>query len=180
MEPTEEVVKKRLAIAIDRFILEDGDLLCLDANERSITHKLAEHLQRQFRYWHVDCEYNRRGSETKRLARVGDEMDEPKKNDDEAKTVFPDIIIHRRDTSDNLLVIEIKKASGSGETNDKRKLNAFGESERYRYQHGLFLKLNTGDLEETVHEAIAEASYYRSGKEEGSWDEAIRERLERL
>ena len=80
-----EDVKKRVIAAICALYRHDRELLDVDANERSITHKLAEHLQREFPEWHVDCEYNRVGRETKRLAvNVG----KPKPDDLEAKTVF--------------------------------------------------------------------------------------------
>ena len=79
--PPPEDVKRRVIAAICALYRHDRELLDVDANERSITHKLAEHLQREFPGWHVDCEYNRVGREPRRL---------------EAKTVFPDIIVHRR------------------------------------------------------------------------------------
>ena len=56
-----EDVKKRVIAAICALYRHDRELLAVDANERSITHKLAEHLQREFPEWHVDCEYNRVG-----------------------------------------------------------------------------------------------------------------------
>ena len=57
--PPPEDVKRRVIAAICALYRHDRELLDVDANERSITHKLAEHLQRKFPGWHVDCEYNR-------------------------------------------------------------------------------------------------------------------------
>lgn len=98
----------QLAAAIERaisiFRTRDLMLLRLDANERSMTHKLAEYLQREFRNWTVDCEYNRLGDETKRMSR--DRNDLVPKGDTNAQTVYPDIIVHRRNSKENLLVIE--------------------------------------------------------------------------
>lgn len=51
--------------------------------------------------WTVDCEYNRDGTEPKRLGHL--EL-YPDSEDDEAKTVFPDVIVHRRGTRKNYLV----------------------------------------------------------------------------
>ena len=59
--PPPEDVKRRVIAAICALYRHDRELLDVDANERSITHKLAEHLQREFPEWHVDCEYNRVG-----------------------------------------------------------------------------------------------------------------------
>ena len=57
----------------------------MDANERSLTHKLAEYLQCEFPDWHVDCEYNRHGLDVKRLAIHSWRV---KADDTEARTVF--------------------------------------------------------------------------------------------
>ena len=86
----------------------DWKLLKSDVNERSITHKLAIYLQENFPNFDVDCEYNRDGLDPKMLnLPVSNILD----NDTEAKTVFPDIIIHERGTKNNILVIEVKKSS---------------------------------------------------------------------
>lgn len=61
-----------------------------------------------------------------------------------AKTVFPDIIVHRRGTDRNLLVIEVKKSSnGLDETYDLMKLVAFREQMGYR--HAAFIRVGTGE-----------------------------------
>ena len=52
---------QNLEIALSELIERDSFLFEADANERSITHKLAEYLQAQFQDWNVDCEYNRNG-----------------------------------------------------------------------------------------------------------------------
>jgi hypothetical protein len=44
---------------------EDKDLINNSANERSISHNLAEYLQNYFRDLNVDCEYNRHGDVVK-------------------------------------------------------------------------------------------------------------------
>ncbi|HQK46046.1 MAG TPA: hypothetical protein PLP52_03750, partial [Syntrophorhabdaceae bacterium] len=57
--PSSKDIKKRIIDAIVALYRYDHELIDKNANERSITHKLAEHLQKEFPYWHVDCEYNR-------------------------------------------------------------------------------------------------------------------------
>jgi len=136
--PSQEDVIQRVIKAVCTLYRYDRELLDVDANERSITHKLAEHLQQEFPEWHVDCEYNRVGCKTKKvLVNVG----EPKPDDIEAKTVFPDIIVHKRWRPENLLVIEAKKASGQDDSGDIDKLKRFTEVPEYRYKYGLLLKL---------------------------------------
>jgi len=60
--------------------------------------------------------------------------------DTEAKTVFPDIIIHKRGSKeDNLLVIEVKKSTNDNNNFDKVKIKAFIDNKDYKYKYGLFL-----------------------------------------
>jgi hypothetical protein len=92
--PPMKDVRECVINAICGLYRHDPELLDVNANERSITHKLAEHLQREFPNWHVDCEYNRLGSDTKRLQIRS--IGEPNVEDTEAKTVFPDIIVHHK------------------------------------------------------------------------------------
>lgn len=140
--------ENRIREAIDLLLKHDSYLLTCDLNERSITHKFAEHLQRGFPEWHVDCEYNRDHHDPKRL-------DLPPRHDissDDlhAKTVFPDIIIHHRDTDDNFVVIEVKKSSNpEGDEWDLRKLRAF--KEQLGYQIAMFVRFltDTDDLDFT-------------------------------
>lgn len=130
--------------ALLEFFRKDDDLLFLDVNERSITHKLAEHLQCQFEdndELKVDCEYNRRGKITKKLPWG----DEPTRKDClRAKTVYPDIIVHRRGYKcDNLLLIEVKKSNGDDAHRDEEKLRAFTmPGGDYEYELGLFLEID--------------------------------------
>ena len=100
-------IKKKIKYSINKLMEHDSFLLKENVNERSITHKLAEYLQDEFKDWNVDCEYNRMvngvSNEPKRMIFPVEDI---KSNDTEAKTVFPDIIIHKRNRRKNLLVIE--------------------------------------------------------------------------
>jgi hypothetical protein len=128
MNVSKEDVKRRLNAAYNTLLKQDRELLELDVNERSLTHKLAEHLQAEFSHWNVDCEYNRDGDFPKRLS--------PKcvfTDDTDAHTVFPDIIIHHRNTTDNLVVIEAKKSSTACVSADEAKLKAFIAEHHYQF-----------------------------------------------
>jgi len=54
-------IEQKVSNAILRFLEKDGLLLEIDANERSISHRLAGYLQEEFLGWDVDCEYNPKG-----------------------------------------------------------------------------------------------------------------------
>jgi hypothetical protein len=96
--------------ALEAFLENDSQLLRIDANERSITARIAMYLQQALPQLHVDCEYNRDGVNPKRLAHF---HLFPEAEDTEAKTVFPDIIAHVRGTNKNYLVIELKKSTNT-------------------------------------------------------------------
>lgn len=136
--PGEEEVKKRLITAIVRLYQNDQDLLRANVNERSITHRLAQYLQDEFPKWHVDCEYNRR-REQKKMLRHGDLQ--MVSEDIQSRSVIPDIIIHRRGTDENLVVIEVKKSKGGNETKDVTKLSDFINNTEYQYHFGVFFRI---------------------------------------
>lgn len=167
--PSLDDVKRRVIEAVCTLYRCDRELLDVDVNERSITHKLAEYLQSEFTCWHVDCEYNRLGGEVKRL-RLEFTYSDPA--DIEAITVFPDIIVHRRRTNYNLLVIEVKKAAGRGDTRDVEKLKAFTQVTEYKYKYGLFLKIGPIDN--------LELKLYENGSERCDWSSDLRHALKEL
>ena len=119
--------RQRLLLALNRLIENDHQLLSYQVNERSMTHKLAEHLQALFPDWNVDCEYNRKRHEDTKTLDL--RVENTNTDDTEAKTVYPDIIVHRRGSRGrdaNLLVLEIKKSNNlTGRDHDMQKLLAF-------------------------------------------------------
>lgn len=128
-----------VARALSELLDNDHDLLGVDANERSITFRFAMYLQQHFPDWTVDCEYNRDGIEPKRLGHL--EL-YPDSEDDEAKTVFPDVIVHRRGTRNNHLVLEFKKSTSRIDRQiDLRKL--WGYKQQLGYEHALFVEVGT-------------------------------------
>lgn len=139
----EEQAREILSNALERVVEEDADILKYDVNERSITHRLAVYLGEEIGdEWDVDVEYNREGENevSKSVpmeylkSKISDDVDP---EDLDAKTVYPDVIIHRRGGRyKNLLVIEAKKSGRSGEY-DREKLTAY--KEELRYKHGVFV-----------------------------------------
>jgi hypothetical protein len=156
MPPSQHTVENRVEAALDTVFEADRKLLVDDANERCITHRLAIYLEKEIaefeREYTVDVEYNRvtepngaTDSIKKRVAydAISDECRGRRIRDDDtdAQTVFPDIIVHERGSSDhNLLVIELKKTSStdSGKC-DKEKIERFRDDLGYDY--GIFLQL---------------------------------------
>jgi hypothetical protein len=167
--PNENDIQQRIIAAICRLYCHDQDLLDAGGNARSLTHKLAEYLQDEFPVWHLDCEYNRRGEQVKRLTiQIG-----PVSPDDtEARTVFPGMIVHRRRTDQNLIVLEVKKASGIAETHDIEKLCAFTQGPDYGYCFGLFTRI--GRIVDS------ELRVFREGREEARWTEDLQRALGEL
>ena len=133
------LVEKKLRDAIDQLLEEDRFLLENDVNERSLSHKLAEYLQTRFPNWNVDCEYNRNHNLVKKL---NIELPGSSAEDTEGTTVYPDIVVHRRNTDENLLVVEIKKSTNSDTGRyDMEKLRSFICELVYAY--GAFIEFAT-------------------------------------
>ena len=98
----EKVIK-----AVEEFYAREGVLFDKDLGERTLTHRMAVHLERQFDGWEVDCEYNRLGERLLKLPH-GSIVS----TDDElGKSIFPDIVVHRRAIPENLLAVEVRKGT---------------------------------------------------------------------
>ncbi len=144
MNYSRDEIEKKVWVAIGVLFKNDAFLLENDVNERSVSHKLAEYLQKQFPDWNVDCEYNRmknqNNDEEYITKKLNLNIENIRSDDVHAKTVYPDIIIHKRGTEHNLLVIEIKRCSNnSSKEFDSKKLEAF-TTEKYTY--GLYIEFN--------------------------------------
>jgi hypothetical protein len=149
LSPSE--VKRKVRTAIELLISRDTHLLKIDVNERSITHKLALYLQDGFKGWDVDCEYNRNRYDSKKLI-IGHDVhltaETTQTDDEQGKTVYPDIIVHHRGTDQNLLVVEVKKTTSHVSRNfDLNKLREY--KHQLGYSYALFLNFFTGSPERT-------------------------------
>lgn len=134
-------IKRKVKSSINKLKEYDSFLLKENVNERSITHKLAEYLQQEFKDWNVDCEYNRMvNGDSNDPKTIHIPVKDIKSNDTEAKTVFPDIIIHNRTKRENLVVIEVKKKLNNRVNckYDHLKLKTF-TSPQFRYSYGLHI-----------------------------------------
>ena len=147
---TEDSVLGKVKDALQKFLENEGDLFEIGVNERSISHKVAEYLQYEFSDMKVDCEYNRHGLSRDPKNLMG-------------KRVFPDIVVHRRGTDiENLLVIEVKKKGHSQNAldHDKWKLAELTKRKgKFGYQLGLLLEFHVKNKK--IHNII----FFKNGQE---------------
>ena len=136
---SEKDIRKLIERAYKMLIEKDGYLLKVDANERSITHRLAIHLESVFPGYNVDCEYNRNGIDPKILINFKKEINS---DDTSGKTVYPDIIIHHRGENSNFIVIEAKKISNKDDS-DREKLAIYKKELFYKYAY--FVRFPIGE-----------------------------------
>ena len=150
---------RKVKASLYEFFCKDMGLLELSVNERSISHKLAEYLQHQFEGLNVDCEYNRHGADVK----TQPAREQIWSDDRDAKTVYPDIIVHRRGNDEsNLLVIEVKKTEARTDdiSRDKKKLRAFTDPQcGFKYRLGILLVFNVSN------QSLSSAACFREGEE---------------
>jgi len=123
----------------------------------------------------VDCEYNRntvlgpRHAKELKIQRdeIANQINQSKDEDDLLSiSAYPDIIVHIRETNEeNLLVVEMKKKNSKvAKDYDYRKLRAYteiSEDNKYHYQYGVFILLETGSNEPKEPELI----WFSEGKE---------------
>jgi hypothetical protein len=145
----DKTIDEHLDVALARLAKQDAVLFKFNANERSLSFRLALYLAQLFPDLDVDCEYNRHHRDERHRKRLFSRelRAVASRNvslmDENGLTVFPDIIVHRRETDDNLLVIEIKKSTSLVKaTFDLAKLAAY-RSER-GYSFAKFIRLGTG------------------------------------
>ncbi|MHA1828010.1 MAG: hypothetical protein ACTSX6_05100 [Candidatus Heimdallarchaeaceae archaeon] len=161
MIPEEFERKKDLVKAIKEFLLMEEFILGNDLNERTLSHKLAEYLQKHFSDFNVDCEYNRmkgKNADNEYITKTLNLKEEEVNNSDTTgKTVYPDIIIHKRgDNKDNFLVIEIKKnKNNNNKSFDFNKLKAY--TRELEYEFGIYLEFDK--------DKISQIKWFKNGKE---------------
>jgi len=125
--------------AIREFYQHEAYLLEKDLGERTLTHRMAVHLERQFDGWEVDCDYNRLGERLLKLPH-GSIVS----TDDElGKSIFPDIVVHHRAVPENLLAVEVRKAINHQPVeHDHHKLRGLTDPHLwFAYRLGVFLIL---------------------------------------
>ncbi|SDK92586.1 hypothetical protein SAMN05661010_00528 [Modicisalibacter muralis] len=128
---SETAFLEHLDQALHTLTERDTYILRKAANERAISFRLAMHLQSVFSDWDVDCEYNCWDSFGKHMNHIIATTDTAAT---EARTIYPDIVIHKRGTSQNLAAIELSKSTNDfGKHQDIKKLKAYKAQIGYAY-----------------------------------------------
>jgi hypothetical protein len=141
----------KVVSALGEFYAHETYLFEKDLGERTLTHRLAVHLEKHFPGWNVDCDYNRLGERTLRLPR-GTMVST---DDHFAKSVYPDIVVHQREIPNNLLAIEVRKeANHQSPEHDQHKLRALTDPHLwFAYWIGVYLVLGKDSVVADVYTA---------------------------
>ncbi|MGY4367985.1 hypothetical protein ACVW1A_004050 [Bradyrhizobium sp. LB1.3] len=130
----------KVIAALRDFYAHEGFLFEKDIGERAVTHRFAVYLERQFSGWAVDCNYDRLGERTLHLPHgtiisTDDHLD---------KSIYPDVVVHQREIPNNLLTVEIRKASNhTSLEHDQHKLMALTDAHVwFAYWIGVLLVLD--------------------------------------
>ncbi len=115
--------------SIEDFLQNDVQLIQNNVHESSISHHIACYLKKYIPEWHIDCEYNRDLLKTKNIRDLGD--------------IRPDIIVHQRNTSNNFVVIEIKKNQKNSNHDFLKIKKMTGRNSHYHYQWGIYFNIQS-------------------------------------
>ena len=139
----------KVVTALQEFYAHERFLFEQDLGERTLTHRLAVHLEKQFSGWEVDCDYDRLGERTLRLPH-GTIIST---DDHLAKSVYPDIVVHQRAIPNNLLALEVRKASNhQSPDHDRHKLQALTDPHLwFAYWIGVYLVLGKNSVASDVY-----------------------------
>ena len=97
----------KVVTALEEFYARETFLLERDLGERTLTHRLAVYIEKQFRDGKSIAITT--GSANGRCGcRRGSIVST---DDDIGKSVYPDIVVHQREIPNNLLAIEVRKAA---------------------------------------------------------------------
>ena len=111
----------KVVAALQEFYAREAFLLEKELGERTLTHRFAVYLEKQYPGWEIDCEFNRLGERTLRLPH-GTIVST---DDALGKSIFPDIVVHQRAIPSNLLAVEVRKATNHQPIeHDQQKLRA--------------------------------------------------------
>jgi len=147
--------------ANENFINTDGHLFREDLSERTLCGALMLHIRdlmkkdMAFDGYHVDVEYNRNEGDIKTLSN---------------SNIFCDLIVHRCGEQDNLIALEMKKATNSSKSkgSDLKRLEELtSEQNGYKYVLGIYYKIN--------HEKqCIMIKYYTSGAEKSEYSRLLK------
>jgi hypothetical protein len=116
---------EKVVTALVELYAREAFLFTHDLGERALTHRLAVHLERKFAGFEVDCNFDRLGERTLRLPHGSIVSTD----DHLGKSIYPDIVVHQRDIPNNLLAVEVRKATNHQPIeHDQHKLRALTDA----------------------------------------------------
>lgn len=140
-------LEKLVNNAIDKLFDKDRELLVksYDIHERTVAHRLAVYIEQLLNNpnYDVDIEYNRMREEygSDDVGNLIGKRLNWEKSGEGSNFVYPDIIVHKRDTSDNLIEIEIKMSWKNRKREfDYAKINEYMKQLDYKF--GVYIELN--------------------------------------
>jgi hypothetical protein len=158
----------KVVAALKEFYTREAFILAHDLGERTLTHRLAVCMERQFSGFEVDCNYDRLGARTLRLPH-GTIVST---DDHLGKSIYPDIVVHQREIPNNLLAIEVRKANNHQPIeHDEQKLHALTDPHLwFAYWIGVLLTLGKS--------AVTSSEVYVAGKRDQGLSRFLSQRLQ--
>ena len=158
---------EKVVAALKEFYAREAFLFEQDLGERTLTHRLAVQLERQFSDFEVDCDFDRLGPRTLNLPRGSIVSTD----DHLGKSVYPDIVVHQRAVPNNLLAIEVRKSVNHQPVeHDRHKLRALTDPHIwFAYWIGALVTLGKN--------AVTSSEIYVSGQPHDELSQFLAQRL---
>ena len=151
--------------AKNKFLKNEKEIIEIDINERTLSARLMFHLQtlllneiyqENYKEYSVDCEYNRMNKDMKKIIQ----------EDNIVNLIYPDIILHKRNSNDNLIAIEMKKicSNNKAKNKDRIKLKALTNSKGkndFHYILGVYFEVDTTGNNNHIIEFFVDGKEYK-------------------
>jgi hypothetical protein len=134
----------KVVAALKEFYAREVFLFAQDLGERTLAHRLAVQLEKQFPDFDVDCDFDRLGPRTLQLPHGSIVSTD----DHLGKSIYPDIVVHQRSVPNNLIAIEVRKAGNHQPLeHDRQKLRALTDPHIwFAYWIGVLLTLGKNNV----------------------------------
>jgi hypothetical protein len=157
----------KVVAALKEFYAREAFLFAQDLGERTLTHRLAVYLEKQFPDFVADCDFDRLGPRT-----LGLPHGSIVSTDDHlGKSIFPDIVVHQREVPNNLLAIEVRRAGNHQPIeHDRQKLRALTDAHIwFAYWIGVLVTLGKA--------GVTAVEVFVAGKPSAELSRSLAERL---
>ena len=162
----------------EKFLKDEKEIIRIDVNERTLSARLMFHLQtlllneiyqENYKEYSVDCEYNRINEIEYKILKVCEYIEKTKNFEEVDKKVYPDIIVHKRNENNNLIVIEMKKVNSyiKKKENDKNRLKAMTNPRKlnnFNYILGVYFEVDTTGNNNHIIEFFVNGKKYKKTK----------------